>query len=69
MGNDRERIQQEVELEIKQAEDKKALELYKKDPKSAVEFLNEYSNGKGSMVMDRCIELGDFLWTKYDEKF
>jgi len=49
--------------------DKKALELYKKDPKEAIEYLNEYSNKQGSMVMDRCIELGDFLWTKYDEKF
>jgi dipeptidase len=49
--------------------DQQALELYKKSPKEAVEFLNNYSNEKGSMVMDRCIELGDFLWTKYDEKF
>jgi dipeptidase len=49
--------------------DQKALDLYKKDPKDAVDFLNTYSNGKGSMVMDRCIRLGDFLWTKYDEKF
>ncbi len=49
--------------------DQKANELYKKDPKEAVEFLNQYSNKKGSMVMERCIELGDLLWTKYDEKF
>jgi dipeptidase len=49
--------------------DKKALELYKKNPRDAIEFLTEYSNKQGSMVMDKCIELGDFLWTKYDEKF
>jgi dipeptidase len=49
--------------------DEQALKLYKKSPKEAIEFLNNYSNEQGSMVMDRCIELGDFLWTKYDEKF
>ena len=49
--------------------DQEANELYKKDPKEAVEFLNQYSNKKGSMVMERCIELGDLLWTRYDEKF
>ncbi len=49
--------------------DKQALELYKKNPKQAIEFMTEYSNKQGSMVMDKCIELGDFLWTKYDEKF
>ncbi len=49
--------------------DKKALELYYKDPEQAIQLLNEYSNRQGKMVMDRCIKLGDFLWTKYDEKF
>ena len=49
--------------------DKKALELYNKDPEQAIQLLNDYSNRQGKMVMDRCIELGDFLWTKYDEKF
>ena len=49
--------------------DKKALELYQEDPAKAIEFLNGYSGEKGSMVMDKAIELGDFLWTKYDEKF
>ena len=49
--------------------DAKALELHKTNPAEAVKFLNDYSNKQGSMVMDRCIELGDYLWTKYDEKF
>jgi len=49
--------------------DAEALKLYKKNPADAVEYLNNYSNEQGSMVMDKCIELGDFLWTKYDEKF
>ncbi len=49
--------------------DKKALELYDKKPEKAIEFLNNYSNEKGSKVMQDAIELGNFLWTKYDEKF
>lgn len=49
--------------------DRQALELYDKKPEKAIEFLNNYSNEKGSQVMQDAIELGDFLWTKYDEKF
>ncbi len=49
--------------------DKQALKLYNKKPEKAIEFLTNYSNEKGSMVMKDAIELGDFLWTKYDEKF
>lgn len=49
--------------------DQQALELYEKDPDKAKAFLTEYSGNKGIMVMERAIKLGDFLWTKYDEKF
>jgi len=49
--------------------DQQALELYEKDPEKAKAFLTEYSGKKGIMVMERAIKLGDFLWTKYDEKF
>lgn len=49
--------------------DEQALKLYKKNKKKAVEFLDNYSNEQGIMVMDKAINLGDFLWTKYDEKF
>ncbi len=49
--------------------DKQALQLYKDDPDKAIQFLTRYSDEKGKMVMKRAIELGDFLWTKYDEKF
>jgi dipeptidase len=49
--------------------DKKVLELFEEDPQKAIEMMTEYSGRQGSMVMDRCIKLGDFLWTKYDEKF
>jgi dipeptidase len=46
-----------------------ALKRYKKDPADAVQFLTEYSIRWGDRVVRRCWELGDFLWTKYDEKF
>ena len=49
--------------------DKQALELYGRNKKAAIEFLNQYSNEQGEMVMKEAIKLGDFLWTKYDEKF
>ncbi|MEJ2594504.1 MAG: C69 family dipeptidase [bacterium] len=49
--------------------DKQALQLYKDDPGKAIQFLTRYSDEKGKMVMKKAIELGDFLWTKYDEKF
>ena len=56
-------------LNEQQAIDKAALKLYKTDPARAVRFLTEYTGQQGSMVMKRCIKLGDELWTKYDEKF
>ena len=47
----------------------KALELYKDDPEKAVKFLNDYTNRMGNKVVDKAWEMGDMLWTKYDEKF
>ena len=49
--------------------DSQALKLYKRNPQKAIEFLDNYSNEQGEMVMKEAIKLGDFLWTKYDEKF
>jgi len=46
-----------------------AMQLYKSSPKKAIEFLTKYSNDEGAKAMDEGIRLGDFLWTKYDEKF
>ncbi len=43
--------------------------LKKKNKEDAVEFLNYYTNEWGIKVVDRAWRLGDFLWTKYDEKF
>jgi len=37
--------------------------------KKRKEFLTNYSMQWGQKVVDRAWKLGDFLWTKYDEKF
>ncbi len=48
----------------------KALNLYKeKNPKKTIKYLNQYSNDRANKVVDEAWKLGDFLWTKYDEKF
>lgn len=50
--------------------DEQALQLYnKKNPQKTIEFLNNYSNQWGEKAVDEAWKLGDFLWTKYDEKF
>ncbi len=48
----------------------KALKMYKKrKPKKTIEYLTKYSNEWGVKVVDKAWDLGDFIWTKYDEKF
>ncbi|MEE4198328.1 MAG: C69 family dipeptidase [Bacteroidales bacterium] len=50
--------------------EKEALNLYKeKNPKKTINYLNAYSNDWANKVVDEAWKLGDFLWTKYDEKF
>lgn len=59
------------ELFLKQPEiEKKALEMFKENkPKKTVEFLTNYTDKWGNKVVIEAWRLGDFLWTKYDEKF
>ena len=40
-----------------------------KSEKKRIEFLTQYSNDWGDKVVRKAGDLGDFLWTKYDEKF
>ena len=61
-------MQQELLNNQKQVEEK-ALKLLNKDRKKAVSFLTEYSIQWGEKVVDQAWDLGDLLWTKYDEKF
>jgi len=45
------------------------LAIYQKNPQKARTFLTDYSIKWGEKVVNECWQLGDFLWTKYDEKF
>ena len=47
----------------------KALELFKKNPEKARKFLTDYSMKWAEKSVQKARKLGDFLWTKYDEKF
>ncbi|MCF7886360.1 MAG: C69 family dipeptidase [Candidatus Marinimicrobia bacterium] len=47
----------------------KAMQLYEKDPEKAIRFLTDYTNKRGQEVVKKAWEMGDMLWTKYDEKF
>jgi dipeptidase len=47
--------------------EKEAQDIKKLDKR--IEFLTNYTNKWGTKVVDEAWKLGDFLWTKYDEKF
>jgi dipeptidase len=48
----------------------KALKLYKEGkPEKAIRFLTDYTMEWGNKVVDKAWELGDYLWTNYDELF
>jgi dipeptidase len=49
--------------------EEKALELLKSDPDEGKKHLTGYGIFWGNKVVEKAWELGDFLWTKYDEKF
>lgn len=49
--------------------DKKALKLYNQSPEECRQFLTKRTIKCGNQVVERAWQLGDELWTKYDEKF
>jgi dipeptidase len=49
--------------------EQKALDLLKTSPEEARQFLTVYGIEWGDRVVERAWQLGDDLWTKYDEKF
>ena len=50
--------------------EEKALKLYNaKKLQETIDYLTRYSNDWGNKVVEKAWDLGDFLWTKYDEKF
>ncbi|HDR89741.1 MAG TPA: peptidase C69 [Bacteroidetes bacterium] len=47
-----------------------ALEMYRaRNPRKTIEFLTGYTMEWGDKVVEKAWELGDMLWTKYDELF
>lgn len=64
-------IPMQEELIINQDKmEQQALELYDpKNPGKTVDYLTRYSIEKGNEAIYKAWELGDFLWTKYDELF
>jgi len=61
-------VQAELFSNQKKIEDE-ALALHQRNSNRAKAFLTRYSVEWGDRIVKRCWELGDFLWTKYDEKF
>ncbi len=56
-------------LENQENVEKQALKLYKEDEGQVIDYLTGYCKETADKVVKRCWELGDHLWTKYDEKF
>lgn len=56
-------------LESQRNVENEALKMFKKNPKTAIEYLTKYSMQWGQKVVKRAWKLGDELWNKYDEKF
>lgn len=56
-------------FQLQEQFDARALELHEKDPALAREYLTGVAIEWGDKVVQKAWELGDFLWTKYDEKF
>lgn len=50
--------------------EEEALKKYNvENPQKTIDYLTKYTNDWGIKVVDKAWDLGDFLWTKYDEKF
>ena len=50
--------------------EEQALELYKKGKKEElINYLTGHTMEWGDKVVEKAWELGDMLWTRYDEKF
>lgn len=65
-------VQKELEGKFLAEQDKieqQALELYKKSPKKAVEFLTNYSVSQGELVFKRWQELWKYLVVKYNDGY
>ncbi len=66
------KVQKELEdkfFSLQPAVERAALEIYRKSPRLAVEFLTEYSVVEGNAVLDRWVELWEYLVSKYNDGY
>jgi len=56
-------------LDKQEIVEKKALNFYKENENGVIDYLTGYCRDTADKVVKRCWELGDHLWTRYDEKF
>lgn len=61
-------MQQEL-LDNQLAFEERVLGVLSKDPREARQMLTDYTMQWGKRAVEEAWKLGDFLWTKYDEKF
>ncbi len=61
-------IQQEL-FDRQPSFEQQAVQMYSQDRGKGRAFLTSYTNHWGTVVIDKAWKLGDYLWTKYDEKF
>jgi dipeptidase len=61
-------IQQEL-FDSQKSIEKQAVQMLQQDPGKGKAFLTGYTGQWGSYVVSKAWKLGDYLWTKYDEKF
>jgi dipeptidase len=54
---------------LQKSTEDKALKLLKSDKEKSKKYLTDYGILWGNKVVEKAWELGDLLWTKYDEKF
>ena len=60
---------EEIAITSQPAIEKVALELYKTNPQLMEYYLTNYCNGHAENVVDRWIELGEYLITKYNDGY
>lgn len=72
MVKDIQKVQSALEsrfISLQPVIEKTAFDLYKSNPDLMVEYLTNYSVSQGDMVVNRWIELGKFLITKYNDGY
>jgi dipeptidase len=72
MRHDVEKVWNPIQQELFDSQknfEKQAVQMLQQDPAKGRAFLTGYTGQWGSYVVGKAWKLGDYLWTKYDEKF